>query len=155
MVIFLDIVSWVFRNLDFMSPELTPGSFLELSVMKINGSLVTISATNPPGNTTDLVLLVTEPTPFGEHDLILALEMGKALGRKMAAVINRSDIGSDGTRALLEARSIPVLAEIPFDRAVAESYAVSRMPMEDSPKFASSIVKLAQGLVSLTEGVSP
>lgn len=103
----------------------------------------------------DLVLLVTEPTPFGEHDLILALEMGKALGRNMAAVINRSDIGGDGTRALLEARSIPVLAEIPFDRAVAESYAASRMPLEDNPGFASAILELAHGLLSLAQGVSP
>jgi MinD superfamily P-loop ATPase len=123
--------------------------------------LVVIDA--PPGTScsamaavevADLVLLVTEPTPFGEHDLILALEMGKALGRNMAAVINRSDIGGDGTRALLEARSIPVLAEIPFDRAIAESYAASRMPMEDSSGFAGSIVELAQGLLSLAEGVS-
>ena len=152
-------------TLDVGEARVTPliSGVVEAATGSADGDrLVVIDA--PPGTScsamaavevADLVLLVTEPTPFGEHDLILALEMGKALGRKMAAVINRSDIGGDGTRALLEARSIPVLAEIPFDRAVAESYAASRMPLEDSPGFASSIVKMAQDLLSLTEGVSP
>ena len=152
-------------TLDVGEARVTPliSGVIEAATGNVEGDrLVVIDA--PPGTScsamaaveaADLVLLVTEPTPFGEHDLILALEMGKALGRNMAAVINRSDIGGDGTRALLEARSIPVLAEIPFDRAVAESYAASRMPMEDNPGFASVILELAHGLLSLAQGVSP
>ena len=46
----------------------------------------------------DFVLLVTEPTPFGLHDLILAVEAVKILGIPSGLVINRSDLGDDRVR---------------------------------------------------------
>lgn len=44
-------------------------------------------------NGTDFVLLVTEPTPFGLHDLKLAVEAVKLLGIPAGLVVNRADIG--------------------------------------------------------------
>lgn len=46
----------------------------------------------------DFVLLVTEPTPFGLHDLERALEAVKILGILCGLVINRSDIGDTQVR---------------------------------------------------------
>jgi len=43
----------------------------------------------------DFVLLVTEPTPFGLHDLKLAIGAVKILGIPCGLVINRSDMGDD------------------------------------------------------------
>ncbi|NLW85607.1 MAG: P-loop NTPase [Planctomycetes bacterium] len=70
----------------------------------------------------DLVLLVTEPTPFGLNDLKLAVDMVNALKLPLAVVINRSDIGNDETRMFCHNQNIDILCEIPFDRRVAEAY---------------------------------
>jgi MinD superfamily P-loop ATPase len=94
----------------------------------------------------DLLLLVAEPTPFGMHDLELALQLGEALGKKMAVVINRSDLGDGGIDELLTRWKIPVLARIPFDRSVAESYATGGMPVLECAAFKEKIVALAEGL---------
>ena len=71
----------------------------------------------------DLVLLVTEPTPFGLHDLVLAVEMARALGKPVTAVVNRSDLGRDHTHRYLASQQIEMAAEIPFRPEVAEAYA--------------------------------
>jgi MinD superfamily P-loop ATPase len=95
----------------------------------------------------DLLLLVTEPTPFGRSDLALAVEMGRALGRRMAGVINRADLGDDAVEQLFGAHDIPVLARIPFDRTVAEAYAAGRLAVEDCPEFRDRLSALARELV--------
>jgi MinD superfamily P-loop ATPase len=71
---------------------------------------------------TDFVLLVTEPTPFGLHDLKLAVEAVKLLEIPMGLVINRADMGDDQVNAYANSAGIPILMEIPFDRQIAESY---------------------------------
>jgi len=43
----------------------------------------------------DYVILVTEPTPFGFHDLKIAVEMMRAIKIPFGVIINRSDIGND------------------------------------------------------------
>ncbi|MGB8426278.1 MAG: ATP-binding protein, partial [Desulfobacterales bacterium] len=71
---------------------------------------------------TDFVLLVTEPTPFGLHDLKLAVGAVKLLGIPHGLVINRADLGDRRVHAYAEKENIPILMEIPFDRRVAEAY---------------------------------
>lgn len=70
----------------------------------------------------DFVLLVTEPTPFGLHDLKLAIGAVKLLEIDSALVINRSDIGDERVWEYAANEGVPVLMEIPFDRKVAEAY---------------------------------
>lgn len=99
----------------------------------------------------DFILLVTEPTPFGLHDLTLAVEAVRTLGIPCGLVINRSDIGDDKVLGYAEKERIPVLMEIPFDRKIAEAYSkgipiVEVMP-EWTEKFRSlyhEIEKVAQ-----------
>jgi MinD superfamily P-loop ATPase len=71
---------------------------------------------------TDFVLMVTEPTPFGLHDLKLAVEAVKLLGIPHGMVINRSDMGDNTVQAYAEKENIPILMEILFDRRIAEAY---------------------------------
>ena len=71
---------------------------------------------------TDFVLLVTEPTPFGLHDLKLAIGAVRLLNIPTGLVINRSDIGDDQVKVYARKEGLPVLMEIPFDRRVAEAY---------------------------------
>ncbi|MCB2145563.1 MAG: ATP-binding protein [Deltaproteobacteria bacterium] len=98
------------------------------------GGLTLIDA--PPGTScpviaamkdTDFVLLVTEPTPFGLHDLKLAVEAVKILKIPMGLVINRADMGDDRVRTYARSERIPILMEIPFDRQIAESYSRGEM----------------------------
>ena len=84
---------------------------------------------------TDFVLLVTEPTPFGLHDLQLAVEAVNILGIPMGLVINRADMGDDKVRAYARAQNIPVLMEIPFDRQIAESYSRGEMFAQVLPEW--------------------
>jgi MinD superfamily P-loop ATPase len=83
----------------------------------------------------DFVLMVTEPTPFGLHDLKLAVEAAKILGIPRGLVINRSDLGDDQVRAYAEQENLPVLMEIPFDRRIAEAYSRGELIVETMPEW--------------------
>jgi MinD superfamily P-loop ATPase len=71
----------------------------------------------------DLLLLVTEPTAFGLHDLELMVELARALGLPAAVVLNREGTGSVDIAGYCNSQGLPLLARIPFDRRVAERYA--------------------------------
>ncbi|PIE58636.1 MAG: (4Fe-4S)-binding protein [Desulfobulbus propionicus] len=83
----------------------------------------------------DFVLMVTEPTPFGLHDLKLAVEAVKILGIPSGLVINRSDMGTPDVRAYAEKEGLPVLMEIPFDRSIAEAYSHGKTMVEEFPEW--------------------
>jgi MinD superfamily P-loop ATPase len=71
----------------------------------------------------DVILLVTEPTPFGLHDLRLAWQAFRPLGKPMGVVINRAGLGDEKVQAFCSEKGLPLLAEIPFRRDIAEHYA--------------------------------
>ena len=71
----------------------------------------------------DVIVLVTEPTPFGLHDFKLAWEAFSPLDKPMGAVVNRAGIGNSEVYRFCEDKGIPLLGEIPFERAIAEAYA--------------------------------
>ncbi len=70
----------------------------------------------------DFCILVTEPTPFGLNDLILAVEVLRKLKIPFGVVINRSDIGNDKVKSYCNKNKIPILMRIPFDREIAVLY---------------------------------
>jgi len=85
----------------------------------------------PPGNScpvveavkgSDFCLLVTEPTPFGLHDLALAVELATKLNVPCGVVINRDGGGDEGVERYCAQQHIPVLLKIPLDRRIAELY---------------------------------
>jgi MinD superfamily P-loop ATPase len=94
----------------------------------------------------DLVLLVTEPTPFGLNDLKLAVEMVRALKLPLAVVVNRCNIGDDRVRQYCMSEQIAILAEIPDDRAVAEAYSRGQLACIAVPSFADHIRVLLKRL---------
>ena len=75
----------------------------------------------------DFVLLVTEPTPFGLHDLELAVDTVRELGIDAAVLLNQSDIGDDRVRAYCEKEGIEIVAEIPHSREIAEAYSRGKL----------------------------
>lgn len=88
---------------------------------------------------TDFVLLVTEPTPFGLHDLCMAMDLAAELEVPAAVIINRSG----PTDALIEdecrARGIPVLLKIPFERRIAEAYSRGEPLSEAFPEYSEKL----------------
>ncbi|MGC9157369.1 MAG: ATP-binding protein [Terracidiphilus sp.] len=87
----------------------------------------------------DLVLLVTEPTPFGLNDLRLAVDMVAALRLPMAVLINRSGIGDRKTYEFCQSGNLPVWAEIPDDRRVAETYSRGEFAYDTVVEFRRAI----------------
>jgi len=96
----------------------------------------------------DLLLLVTEPTPFGLHDLKLAVEMARALGLKFGVVVNRADAGDREVWDYCRRQRIAILAEIPDDRAVAEAYSRGELAANCVPHVAERIRGLLETVQS-------
>ena len=99
----------------------------------------------------DFVLLVTEPTPFGLHDLELAVEAVKILGIPHGLVINRSDMGDDKVMAYAEQENLPILMEIPFDRRIAEAYSRGEMIVEVMPEWKDRFSELYLRIEKIVE----
>jgi MinD superfamily P-loop ATPase len=83
----------------------------------------------------DYVLLVTEPTPFGLHDLALAVDVLRELGVPGGVIINRDGIGDEGVEEYCAAESLPVLLRIPFEREIAEGIAQGRTLLDVRPVY--------------------
>ena len=83
----------------------------------------------------DFVLLVTEPTPFGLHDLKLAVGAVRILDIPCGLVINRSDMGDDRVKEYAQEEDLPLLMEIPFDRRIAEAYSKGEMIVDVMPEW--------------------
>ncbi len=98
----------------------------------------------------DYTILVTEPTPFGLHDLKLAVGMLRTLEINFGVVINRSDLGDQGVREYCDENSIRILAEIPDDRRIAESYSRGEIICESLPEYQSIFKTLIQTVVAKT-----
>lgn len=81
----------------------------------------------------DFCILVTEPTPFGLHDLVLAVEVLQKLQTPFGVVVNRSDIGDEKVDTYCKDRNIPILMRIPFDREIAFLYSQG-IPFVDEKK---------------------
>ncbi|MCK5119130.1 MAG: (4Fe-4S)-binding protein, partial [Candidatus Latescibacteria bacterium] len=69
------------------------------------------------------VVLVTEPTPFGLHDLRLSAKALEMLGVPFGVIINRDGIGDDEVARFCADNEIPVLLKIPHDPEIAKGYA--------------------------------
>lgn len=94
----------------------------------------------------DFCILVTEPTPFGRHDLELAMKITHLLDIPTGVVINKSDhaSGDKNIESLCQSRNIPVLAKIPHSLSFAKQYAAGFIP-DDFKPIAINIWKQLHG----------
>jgi len=103
----------------------------------------------------DGVLLVTEPTPFGLHDLTLAVAVARQLKKPFGVILNRAD-GQTGTvEAYCQAENIALLAKLPLDRRIAEASSkgqlVSRVLPEYAPFF-QQVWRSMERMMACTNG---
>ncbi len=97
----------------------------------------------------DVIVLVTEPTPFGVYDFQLAWEAFAPLGKPMGAVINRAGLGTEAIYRFCALQGLPIWAEIPYDRAIAEAYSQGRIIAEMGPTYRALFSTLARCLQAL------
>jgi MinD superfamily P-loop ATPase len=114
-----------------------------------NNKTVIIDA--PPGTTcpvitsiqgSDYCLLVTEPTPFGLNDLVLAVEVLKEMNIPFGVVINRADLGDKKTEEFCEKENIPILLKILFNKDIARGYSKGIPIVECLPEYKNLFVDL-------------
>lgn len=95
---------------------------------------------------TDFVVLVTEPTPFGLHDLKLAVDMMQEIGIPFGVVVNRFGVGDNRVHVFCREFNIPLLLEIPDDRRIAEAYSRGELIVDALPEYR----QLFQSLIDKT-----
>jgi MinD superfamily P-loop ATPase len=152
------------NGMPFINGRLDIGQVMVPPIIKkvrsyTNPDLITIIDA-PPGtscpviaamNKADFIVLVTEPTPFGLHDLKLAVETVKILDIPCGIVINRVGIGNDEVNKYAEKENIPILMEIPFDKKIAQIYSNGLMIVEELPEYREKFLVLFQKIAQLVE----
>lgn len=82
----------------------------------------------------DFCILVTEPTPFGLHDLKLTIDVVREIGAPFGVVVNRDGIGDDRVERYCLEEGIPLLARIPNDIEIARAYSRGVSIVEAMPE---------------------
>jgi MinD superfamily P-loop ATPase len=90
----------------------------------------------------DYLLLVTEPTPFGLHDLRLAVQVAVTLGIPAGVIVNRENGQYSALDEFCEDHHLPVLMRIPFERAIAEGIAQGKTLVEIHPEYQAHFQRL-------------
>lgn len=120
------------------------------SEIKQNGLVVILDA--PPGTgcpvvetvaDADYIVLVTEPTPFGLHDLKITVELLTELKKPFGVVVNKTGLGSDDVYTFLKENDITLLGKIPFSREFARRYSEGEI-LKDIPR---EFEKIYRGII--------
>ncbi len=127
----LDYVDKEFPGMDYQFIDCPPGTSCSM-----------INATK----TADYVILVTEPTPFGLHDLNLAVKTMRQLNKPFGIVVNRVGIGNADVFEYCEKEGIEVIGTIKNDRKLAELYSRAELLYPHSEDFRAAIIMILQRL---------
>jgi MinD superfamily P-loop ATPase len=98
----------------------------------------------------DFCLLVTEPTPFGLNDLILAVEVVRKLGIPCGVVLNRAGVGDSQVADYCLKEGLPLLRAIPLDTEIAKLYSKGIPLVEGIPEWKDSFTQLFQKIEAIT-----
>jgi len=91
----------------------------------------------------DYVLMVSEPTPFGLHDLRQAVNLVRGeMKLPVGVVLNRDGIGDEGVERYCAENDIPIWLRIPFDRAIAEAYSEGKALVDARPEYEREFLEL-------------
>ena len=97
----------------------------------------------------DVIVLVTEPTPFGFNDFALAVEAFAPLEKTMGVVINRAGLGDSSLQDYCAQKEIPVLCEIPYNRSIAEEYASGNVLAAMNPWLEGVFIELRENIQAM------
>lgn len=91
----------------------------------------------------DLVLLVTEPTPFGLNDLKMAAALAVKMGIPTAIIVNRSREEKDVISDFAQESGLPIIGRIPFDKRYARSCSEGKILMDEHQELGQELAKIA------------
>ncbi len=112
---------------------------------------------SPPGtacpavesvNNTDLCILVADPTPFGLHDLKLAVNMCRTLGQEPVVVVNRANYRDQELKKYCQTASLEIIGEIPDDREIARIYSRGELVVEKNPTYRKLFSELGEKIIN-------
>ena len=104
----------------------------------------TVILDSPPGTScpviksienSDFCILVTEPTPFGLHDLKLAINVVKNMKIPFGVIINRDGIGNNDVETFCHDNNIPILLKVPHSDSIAHLYSKGIPFVSDSNEW--------------------
>lgn len=134
---------------------------LKLLAQPPAGATVILDA--PPGascsvvetlRNTDFVLLVTEPTPFGLHDLDQMVSIVREMQLPAGVIINRDGIGDDRVEKYLADHNLPILMRIPYNQKLAAGIAAGNTIIEILPEYRQAFRQMySRILVQANKGV--
>jgi len=102
----------------------------------------------------DFCVLVTEPTPFGLNDLILAVEVLRKIKIPFGVVINRADLGNNKTEEYCKKEDISVLMRIPFKKEIAMAYSKGEPIVKAFPEYKKEFVQLYKQVIANVSSVN-
>jgi MinD superfamily P-loop ATPase len=150
------VVEWGQADgLEFVQGKLTVGEAMAPPVIRkvkerANGAGVVIIDA-PPGTSCPVVesikgshfcLLVTEPTPFGLNDLVLAVETVRELDIPCGVILNRAGVGDAGVEKYCLKENIPILLTVPLDTEIARLYSRGITLAEGIPEWKERFTEL-------------
>ncbi len=115
---------------------------------------------SPPGTScpvvesirgSDFLILVTEPTPFGFHDLKLAHQVAKDLQIPAGVIINRENGAFSELEDYCKEENLPILMRVPFRRNIAEGIAKGRNLIEILPEMSASFQNIYHQITTLVK----
>ena len=143
-----DLIGGKAGNIEVIYGELEVSRPLAVPIIKevkkhiSNGKVVIIDS--PPGASCPVIeavkgsnfcILVTEPTPFGLHDLTIATEVLEQLKIPFGVVVNKADLGDKKVWEFCFHKNIPILLEIPYQRRIAELYSKAIPFVKEMPEW--------------------
>ena len=95
----------------------------------------------------DLVVLVTDPTPFGINDLKLSVDMCRMVGHEPVILVNRADYKNNDLQDYCKQEELNIIGEIPDDREVAELYSEGKMASSNLDKYKKLFSEIADRII--------
>ncbi|MCW4035483.1 MAG: ATP-binding protein [Candidatus Bathyarchaeota archaeon] len=145
------------KNVELVYGELNVGEAMAVPLIKAVKNELKLNKTviidAPPGTAcslvasvhkTDYCILVTEPTPFGLHDLKITVQVLKDLQVPMGVVINRAGVGDKKVYDYCKNENIPILMEIPYSKEIAEMYSRGVPFVEKMPEWKQEFQNMAK-----------
>lgn len=102
----------------------------------------------------DYAIFVTEPTPFGLHDLKIAVETVREIGTPFGVVVNRMECPDNIITDFCCSEGVPVLMQIRSSRFIAECYSQGFSLVEALPEMGEKLRKMVGVIRESVEVVS-
>ncbi|WP_031479154.1 nucleotide-binding protein [Maridesulfovibrio frigidus] len=154
-------------NIDFTKGLLRIGEAMSPPLIKAVKEISPKAEVNildcPPGTScpvvesidgADFVVLVTEPTPFGLHDLDLAVQLLDTLGQPYGVIINRAGMGDDRVEKYLSDKNIKLLGSLPNNREAAIIYSDGGLLYDSIPGYKDELSKIWDSIQNIVNEVA-